>query len=77
MSWEVSERGCDSGCLIDVPKGCVPLGTYREKEIKGLMMESQGDYWVVRSYNDDGHNGALKAIMCSVTPMRSYMVRSG
>ena len=60
------------------PKGCVPLGIYREKETKGLMNESYGGFWVVRNYKVDSHNGALKAIMCSqchVTPLRSYMVR--
>jgi len=59
-------------------KGYVPLGAYREEETKGLLMESQGDCWVVRSYKVDGHNVALKAIMCSqchVTPMGSYMFR--
>ena len=61
------------------PKGCVLLGTYRKEETKGLMMKSHEDCSVVRSYKADGHNGALKAIMCSqcyVTPMGGYMVRS-
>ena len=43
-------------------------------------MESYGDCWVVSSYKVDGHNGALKAMMCTqhhVTPMGSYMVGSG
>ena len=55
------------------------MGTYREENTKGFMIECYGDYWVVRSYKVDGHNGALKAIMCSqchVTPVGSYMVIS-
>ena len=62
------------------PKGCVPLGIYRVEETKGLINEIHGDCWVVRSCNADSHNGALKAMMCiqcHVTPMGSYMVRSG
>ena len=58
---------------------CVPLGTYRVEETKGLIDESYGDCWVARSCNADGHNGALKAMMCTqchVTPMGSYMVGS-
>ena len=39
------------------------MGNYKKEENKGLMMESQGDCWVVRSYKADGHNGPLKAIM--------------
>ena len=61
-------------------KGCVPLRTYRKKETNGLIIEIQGDCWVTRSYKVDGHNEALKSIMCSqchVTFMGSYMVRSG
>ena len=46
----------------DHSKGCVPLGNYREKDTKGLMMESYGGCWVVMNYKDDGHNGGLKAI---------------
>ena len=62
------------------PKSYVPLGTYRKKETKGLIIEIQGDCWVTRSYKVDGHNDALKVIICSqchVTPMGSYMVGSG
>ena len=57
----------------------MPLGTYREEETKGLIDESYGDCWVAKTYKDDGHNGALKAmlcIQCHVTPKRNYMVRS-
>ena len=64
---------------LTVPKGCVPLGTYRVEETKGLIDESYGDCWVTRSCNADGHNEALKAmvcIQCHKTPMGSYMVRS-
>ena len=38
------------------------------------LMESYGDYWVVRSYKGDGYNEALKAMMCTqyhVNPMGS------
>ena len=58
----------------------MPLGIYRSEETKCLIMEIQGDCWAMKSYKADGHNRALKAIMCSqchVTPMGSYMVRSG
>ena len=61
------------------PKGCVPLDTYRVEETKGLIDESYGDCWVIRSCNADGHNGAWKAmiyIQCHVTPMGICMVRS-
>ena len=61
------------------PKGCVPLGIYIVEETKGLIDKSYGDCWVVRSYNADGHNGALMATICTqchVTLMGSYMVRS-
>ena len=57
----------------------MPLGIYRSEEIKGLIIETKGDCWVMTSYKAGGHNGALKVIMCSqchVTPMGSYMVRS-
>ena len=43
------------------------------------LMESDGDCWVARSYTTDGHNGALKVMMCTqyhVTPMEGYMVGS-
>ena len=63
---------------LDIPKGCVPLGTYRVEETKGLIDESYGDCWVARSCNADGLNEALKAtlcIQCHVTPIESYMVR--
>ena len=61
------------------PKGCVPLGTYRVEETKGLIDESYRDCLVARSCNSDGLNEALKVmicIQCHVTPMGSYMVRS-
>ena len=64
---------------VGVPKGCATLGTYRVEETKGLIDENYGDYWVARSYNADGYNGALNAMMCIqcyITPMGSYMVRS-
>ena len=64
---------------VGVPKGCAPLGTYRVEETNGLIDESHEDCWVARSCNADGHNGALKAMMCiycHITPMGSYMVRS-
>ena len=67
-------------CLQMSPKGCVPLGTYRVEETKGFIHEGYGDSWVARSCNADDLNGALKAMLCiqyHVTPMRSYMVRSG
>ena len=66
-------------CPKKSPKGCVPLSTYKVEETKGLIDESYRDYWVARSYNVDGHNGALKAmvcIQCHITPMGSYMFRS-
>ena len=47
---------------------------------RASLMESYGDCWVVKSYKADGHNGALKAMICTqyyVTPMGSYMVRFG
>ena len=49
---------------VRIPKGCAPLGTYRVEETKGLIDESHGDCWVARSCNVDGHNGALKAMIC-------------
>ena len=64
---------------VGVLKGCASLGTYRVKETKCLIDESYGDCWVARSCNDDGHNGALKAMMCiqcHIIPMGSYMVGS-
>ena len=64
---------------IRPPKGCVPLGTYKVEETKGLIDESYVDCWVAKSYKADGYNGVLKAIICTqchVTPMGSYMVGS-
>ena len=52
-------------CLQISPKGCIPLGTYRVEETKGLIDESYGDCWVTRSCNADSHNGALKAMICT------------
>ena len=49
---------------VGIPKGCAPLGTYRVEETKGLIDESHRDCWAARSCNADGHNRALKAIMC-------------
>ena len=70
---------CLNVCLEMSSKGCVPLGTYRVEETKGLTDESYGDCWVTRSCNVDGLNEALKVmicIQCHVTPMGSSMVRS-
>ena len=55
----------------------MPLGINRVEETKGLIDESHGDCWVARSCNVDGHNGALKVLMCiqcHITPMGSYML---
>ena len=67
-------------CPEKSPKGCVPLGTYRVEETKGLIDgKSWGLLGCIRSYNADGHNGVVKAMMCIqcyITLMGSYMVRS-
>ena len=66
--------------LIDAEKGRQRVSLIeRVRETKGLIMESYGDYWVVRSYKANDHNEALKTMICSqchVTPMVSYMIRS-
>ena len=44
-----------------------------------LLMRIMGTVGFTRSCNADGHNGALKAMMCircHITPLGSYKVRS-
>lgn len=45
----------------DPPNGCVPLGTYRVEETKGLI-DGMG---IVGLQGAAGHNGALKVMMCT------------
>ena len=43
-------------CLIDVPKGCMPLGTYRVEKTMGLI-DGMG---TVGFPGTNGHNGGIK-----------------
>ena len=43
-------------CLIDAPKGCVPLGTYRVEKTRGLI-DGMG---TVELLGTNGHNGSIK-----------------
>ena len=58
-------RGSDRCCDSAIPKGCVPLGTYRVEKTRGLIdgMETRGlidGMGTVRLAETNGHNESIE-----------------
>ena len=52
----MSDRGLTGGIDLGIPKGCVPLGTYRVEKTRGLI-DGMG---TVGLPGTNGHNGSIE-----------------